>query len=550
MSTKRISIKFQLILMAVVPVLIIGITLLIIAATSMKNNMISEALEGIQANCDLYKNEVMTTSRDLTTNELEDEYKALTGVDFTRFEGSLRASTSVKVNGERPIGTAAADEVIKAVLNEGKKFTSESTKVAGQDFCVAYSPIPDENGKIVGMAFAGKPKAAIEASVRSSILLIIIIGAIIILASCIVVYFIALKIVKAIAVAQESVATLANGEFKQTEEFADRNDELGDMIRDVNKLNDTLENIMKNIINIAGGVGSKADELSETASQISDTCDGVTDAVQEIAKGATDQAQTIQTSSENMIQLSEAIKSVADNSQNLVATAATMGEASQTSASSIGNLKDDMNSMEMSVAEIIEAMEKTNKAVNNVNEKVNNITNIAYQTNLLALNASIEAARAGEEGRGFAVVAEEIGKLATDSATTASEIKVEMQILLGQADNATKRTNDVSDICKKTSEVLESTVDTANDLINGVNTTVDGVNNISGLTQECEASKAIIVDGMASLSAISEENAASTEETGASMEELNATVNILAQNANELKKASQQLRDELNFFKL
>ena len=195
-------------------------------------------------------------------------------------------------------------------------------------------------------------------------------------------------------------------------------------------------------------------------------------------------------------------------------------------------------------------MNATNAAVQGVNEKVDGITSIASQTNLLALNASIEAARAGEAGRGFAVVAEEIGKLATESAQTAEEIRGEMSKLLLQSKNAIAKTEEVTVITGNVNNVLVNTVGRINELIDGVGTTVDGVTTISGLSQESAASKTIIVDAMDSLSAISEENAASTEETSASMQELNATVNVLSQSASDLNDLAKKLESDLEFFKI
>lgn len=154
---KRISIKTQLMLLSVIPVILIGGILLFISAIKLKTGMMNEALDGLMSSVELYKTEILSTSRDLTTNELEDEYKAVTGYDFTRFEGDTRATTSViKSDGTRPIGTKAAPEVIDAVINNGQRFTSDNTDVAGQKYCVAYTPIKDNTGKVIGMAFAGE----------------------------------------------------------------------------------------------------------------------------------------------------------------------------------------------------------------------------------------------------------------------------------------------------------------------------------------------------------------------------------------------------------
>lgn len=74
------------------------------------------------------------------------------------------------------------------------------------------------------------------------------------------------------------------------------------------------------------------------------------------------------------------------------------------------------------ISSVNEKIEKS-RAVEEIGGLTAKIINITSQTNLLALNASIEAARAGEAGKGFAVVADEIGKLATDSAKAAAEIR-------------------------------------------------------------------------------------------------------------------------------
>ena len=69
-------------------------------------------------------------------------------------------------------------------------------------------------------------------------------------------------------------------------------------------------------------------------------------------------------------------------------------------------------------------------------------------------------------------------------------------------------------------------------------------------TEECNRDCNEIVETIESLSAISEQNAASAEETTASMQELNATITKLADDAGTLKDLAGDLTEAMKYFEL
>lgn len=477
---------------------------------------------------------------DMLAGEVMQDRQEIVVVDRT---GTVVAHSAREVNVEDPEMQAE-----NPFYTDSRGDKTEGDYVAdfmGDTWIISWDKLPTSEWIVA----ACRVQEVALASAYRTVAMQAILGVLFIIVGIIVAYVYAKSITKPLTAVGGSLSAMTDGAFEKVEGYDSRGDELGSIIKDTNGVMDKLDTIVGKIVSGAQNVDGASDELAQMSERISDNSRNVSSAIGEIARGATEQADSVQQATENIGILSSAIQNVSDNAERLAEMMIEMDESSQKSAEALGQLSDNMNGVASAVEDISQTMHETNDAVNRVNEKVDGITNIAGQTNLLALNASIEAARAGETGRGFAVVAEEIGKLATESAQTADEIRAEMQNLLNISANASKKSEMVVTQGQSTNELLTNTVAVVDKLIEDVKLTIDGVNNISALTQECNASKEHIVDAMNSLSAISEENAASTQETDASMEMMMSTVTDLSNSAAALKDVSKTLLNEMEFFK-
>ncbi len=547
---RKSSIKIELIALTLIPLIVIGLITASIAGTLIRHGMESEVLGGLDALSKFYRDSRMNTTVPFVENELEDQLKEELGYDFTWFEGDTRAHTSViTADGKRPIGTQAAPEVIEAVINGGQPYTSTNTMVAGTAYYVAYEPVKAD-GKVVGMAFVGKPKTSVDSHINSSVIILTGIVFLCIIIAGIVSLIISTRIGQVVKEVEKIIVTLADGRFVKAEKHLDRTDELGDMLREMNGLSDELDGILMGIKKSTDDVDAHAIEVEEMSEKIFANAEHAETAVAEIASGATQQAEEIQSATENVGNIAEAVQRVLSSAVQLEETAKNMHANSRESADQLSKLSVASDEMSESVNQISQSIGATSDAVERINAKVASITEIASQTNLLSLNASIEAARAGEAGRGFAVVAEEIGKLAVDSAKAAEEISGEMNVLLAESQDAVRKSESVMKATEEQKTVLVSTVDNINSLIDDIQTTVDGVESIAEDAKSCDEAKNVVVDAMSGLSAISEENAAASQETANSMRELNENLQVLENSAKTMEQIANDMEERMKFFKL
>lgn len=329
-----------------------------------------------------------------------------------------------------------------------------------------------------------------------------------------------------------------------------RKDEIGSMASAISLLRGTLVEVATSIKAQSNMLMNASDDLSGSAAETSNTMEQVEKAVNDIAQGATSQAEETQAATENVVAMGNMVEETNRIVEELVAYAAKMKDAGNRAKSILGDL-DTVNQKTESYIDIIaKQTDTTNESALKISEAASMITDIAEETNLLSLNASIEAARAGEQGRGFAVVASQIQKLAEQSNESAQQIGDIIRVLLEDSTKAVEIMDDVKSSMKEQSGYVEKTDQAFEEIQTEVSESIRAMNYISQKTEQMDEARSKVIDVVQSLTAIAEENAASTEETSAAVTEVSAIVTGISEKSEELRKIAVKLEEDMDMFKI
>ena len=572
---KGLSVLTKIILMCSLPMIILSVIITVYSVEVLISGMQSEALKSLTYLCQsvsasydaldpgdyymdgdqLYKGEFCVSGNE----DIIDSYTKGYDVDITLFYGDTRRATSLldAQTGERIIGTTASDAVVDKVLNKGETYTSTDITINNMNYYAYYQPLKNSNGQIVGMIFAGEPSKDIDKTITQRRLSIIGISVFILIISIGICSVLVKGIVSIITHAGGMVDGIANGDLRiqlsdraarLSEKAKTRDDEIGIMINSMYSLVDKLQGTIRRIKDTTENLLQAGDSLEGMANQTSNTTDEISRAIEEVSKGAVIQAEEIESATMQVATIGNMIESIVLSVKELDEVSKNMKQADDESEQIIDELGRSNDRTIEAIKKIDESVHTTNDSVGKIQEAVNLITSIASETSLLALNASIEAARAGEAGRGFAVVASQISKLSEDSNNSAKTIEDIINQLSVDSEASVEIMAEVSDIIAEQQSKLNETRIKFNDVSKGIDMSMTESKNIYDQIQECDAARVKVTDVIENLSAVSEENAASTQQTNSSMQELNYTVNQLAEAAKDLKNIADALGEDISFF--
>lgn len=569
-KAKKQKILIKIILIAIVAVILISTILTIIGAIQVRNAYMSMTEEELKATCEHLRSQMDSTwdgdwnlEEDGTLTKggqpVGEEYQQLmddlhqeTSIDYTLFYGKTRNLTTLYKAGtnERLVGTDASDAVVQKVLNGGQDFYATNLNIEGQKYDAYYVPLSNPDGSIVGMVFAGRNSMDVTNHIVKSVVLMIVIAVALIALIAGAGTAVALKSTKQMRTVADQIIGLADGDLKIEfdEKALDRPDEIGIIAESTKMLDQKLANVIGTTKTMSEELKNSGTELSQSAGQASEASNQVSTAIDDISKGSASQAESIQDAASNTENIGHDIDTITDDVGQLDAYAKDMKESCDRAILAMEKLINQSREVTDSVSEIGDTIDSTNVSAQEITAFTAAIQDIAAQTNLLSLNASIEAARAGEAGRGFAVVADEIRDLADQSRQSADQIKEVTDKLLANATASVEVMQKLNENFSQQGEQLAFTQEDMNKMSVNVENVAQSANNIAGRLENLNAAKTQLIEIIADLSAISEENAASTEQTNASMEELNATFAMISESASQLQKLAEELQETISYF--
>lgn len=566
------KLRTKILLIALLPVFLLGIGIFLLAADRTANGIYDQAYAGMEAaalavrdifeignegmyqvdeNGDLWKGTSLNISQ---ATGIVDHIKDNTGMDVTIFWGDERILTSIKNEaGDRQIRSKASDAVVQKVLKNGEFYLDRNVEILGTEYVVCYAPFYQEHTtEPVGMVFLGTPRAKVSAIINEIRLQMLVIIAVVLVFTGIFLFLLVNSIVTALTFSMELLKRISEGDLtvEANARILRRQDEIGMLGKEIMELRNRLLDMIDMLRQKSHQLDDESDALKNRSENILQAMNGLEHSAQDMAISCTSLADNASTASSDVSAMGEMIGSSNIQIHQMHEISDQIQYMSEQTSAELTELNKDMATVRDSINYLEQQTNLTKDSVDRISSATDLIAAIASQTSLLSLNASIESARAGEFGKGFGVVAAEIQKLSIQSNTAVDDIRVMIESLTKNSNQAMQCMSQVQSVIlnqeknvKKTGQVFENVKD-------GIRTSTDHIQTVIVKTDEMEAVRTNMVAAVQNSAASAQENAAGVEEIMASIESVYNELRIITDKTKELGGLSSEMKKRIGIFKL
>lgn len=397
-------------------------------------------------------------------------------------------------------------------------------------------------------------RSVITSEVNAAVMSLVGIILVVLIISVIIALFVGKSIATPIVELSTIIERLSNFDLSFDEKskavaYLDRKDEIGVITKSLATMQQNFIKLISHISENATQVAASSEELTATSLQSATAANEVARTIEEIAKGAADQAKETETGATRINEMGQLIDLDQQYLKDLTQSAQQMNLMKDEGLAALNYAIEKYQQSSEAAEEIAGIIVETNESAQNIKKASGMIKSIAEQTNLLALNAAIESARAGEAGKGFAVVADEIRKLAEQSSKFTADIESVIEELNTKTNGAVKTMDDVAAIDAEQAKGIKMTEEKFNLIDQSIQQVREVIEKLNISGEEMEKKKEEIIAVMENLSAISQENAAGTEEASASVEEQTAAMDEIAQSSDTLSSLAEEMQKSISQFK-
>lgn len=459
-------------------------------------------------------------------------------------KGFVLEDGSQVLSGDSDIKFTDTDFYQEALTGENLQGSKE-VSYEGADYLFTYSRIEGTNMLVCAMVPQKEIMAGAQAILRYTLIAVAICAVIAIVVGSV----LASGISKAIRKVNRVLKKTSDGDLTGQISMK-RKDEFNVLSSSITNMIGSMKDLILKMTNVSGHVSDSAVQVGTNSEVLLEVTKDITEAVDYINSGISQQAQDTESCLEQMNGLAERINVVHENTDEISKIAQEAQGAIENGMVIVANLGEKVQGTTEVTETIIREIRELNKESIAINSIIGTINEIAEQTNLLSLNASIEAARAGEAGRGFAVVSEEIRKLAEQSGNAGNQIGEIINHIQERLAATIETAGLAGESVAFQTEALNNTVDVFKNISQQVSKLAEDVEKITQSVGGIEQAKEDTMNAIESISTTSNQTESASEELARSTEKQLQAVEVLNDAVKRLQMDAEDLDTSVSIFKV